>query len=110
MTANEITSRSFINITKYKFVWLCVTAILLLPGTLGLIYGAIKNHSPLKVGIDYTGGTILQYGVQENIQNQELATLRTALAKAGIENPNIQIIHANAENQKTNVNLNLIVK
>ena len=109
MTANEITSRNLINIVKYKFVWLCVTAILLLPGTLGLIYGAVKNHSPLKVGIDYTGGTILQYGVQEDIANQELATLRTELAKAGIDNPNIQIIHANAENQKTNVNLKNII-
>lgn len=109
MTANEITSRSLINITKYKFVWLIVTAILLLPGVLGLIYGGIKNHSPLKVGIDYTGGTILQYGVQEDIQNTELSTLRTALSKAGIDNPNIQIIHANAENQKTNVNIKNII-
>ena len=107
--ANEITSRNIINIVKYKFVWLCVTAILLLPGILGLIYGGIHNHSPLKVGIDYTGGTIIQYGIQDDMSNENLSALRLSLEKAGIENPNIQIIHANAENQKTNVNLKNII-
>ncbi len=107
--ANEITSRNIINIVKYKFVWLCVTAILLLPGVLGLIYGGIKNHSPLKVGIDYTGGTILQYGVQEDISNTGLASLRSSLEKAGIENPVIQIIHANAESKDNNTNIKNIV-
>ncbi len=103
--ANEITSRNFINIVKYKFIWLCVTAMLLLPGTLALIYGGIVNHSPLKVGIDYTGGTILQYGIQDSMSNDQMSALRSDLEKAGIENPNIQILHANAENQKTNVNI-----
>ena len=107
--ANEITSRNIINIVKYKFVWLCITALLLLPGTLALIYGGVVNHSPLKVGIDYTGGTILQYGIQENISNDGLSALRSDLVKAGIENPSIQIIHANAENQKNNVNIKNIV-
>lgn len=103
--ANEITSRNFINIVKYKFVWLCITAILLLPGTLALIYGGVVNHSPLKVGIDYTGGTILQYGIQDSMSNAQMAALRADLEKAGIENPNIQILHANAENQKNSVNI-----
>jgi len=107
--ANEITSRNIINIVKYKFLWLCVTAILLLPGTLGLIYGAIHNHSPLKVGIDYTGGTILQYGIQDDMSNDSLSALRGDLEKAGIENPSIQIIHANAENQKENINIKNII-
>ena len=103
--ANEITSRNFINIVKYKFIWLCVTAMLLLPGTVALIYGGIVNHSPLKVGIDYTGGTILQYGIQDDMSNAAMSALRSDLEKAGIENPNIQILHATAENQKTNVNI-----
>ena len=107
--ANEITSRNFINIVKYKFIWLCVTAILLLPGTLALIYGGIVNHSPLKVGIDYTGGTILQYGIQDDMSNAAISTLRNDLEKAGIENPRLQIIHANAENQKKDVNIKNII-
>lgn len=107
--ANEITSRNFINIVKYKFIWLCVTAILLLPGTLALIYGGVVNHSPLKVGIDYTGGTILQYGIQDDMSNTAMSALRSDLEKAGIENPRLQIIHANAENQKKDVNIKNII-
>ncbi len=110
-TTNEITSRHLIDIVKYRAVWLWITAILLLPGVLGLIWGGIHNphHIPLKVGIDYTGGTILQYGVQEDVSNENLGDIRAGLEKIGIENPNIQIIHANAENQKQNSNIKNII-
>ena len=110
-TSINITSRHLIDIVKYRVVWLCITALLLLPGTIGLIWAGIhnENHIPLKVGIDYTGGTILQYGVSEDITNQELGKLRTNLESARYDNPNIQIIHANSENQKENSNIKNII-
>ena len=100
MTTDNI-AKHIIDIVKHRFIWLCVSAILLLPGTAALIYSAIhnENHIPLKVGIDYTGGTILQYGVKENISNEALAKTRTDLQAKGIENPYIQILHANSESQ-----------
>lgn len=99
---NEITSRHLINIVKYRIVWLCISAILLLPGVIALVYSTIhnENHIPLKVGIDYTGGTILQYGVNKNVTNADMSKTRTDLEKIGIENPSIQILHANAESSK----------
>jgi len=110
-TNNIITSRHLIDIVKYRVVWLIITFFLLLPGVLGLIWAGIHNehHIPLKVGIDYTGGTILQYGVQEDIPNDALGTIRTKLEGIGFDNPNIQIIHANAENQKENSNIKNII-
>lgn len=92
-------AKHVINIVKYRFVWLLVSALLLLPGTAALIYSAIhnENHIPLKVGIDYTGGTILQYGINKNVSNSDLAKTRTDLENIGIENPSLQILHANAE-------------
>lgn len=100
MTTDNI-AKHIIDIVKHRFIWLCVSALLLLPGTAALIYSAIhnENHIPLKVGIDYTGGTILQYGVKENISNAALAKTRTDLQAKGIENPYIQILHANSESQ-----------
>lgn len=99
---NEITSRHLINIVKYRIVWLCISAILLLPGVVALVYSTIhnENHIPLKVGIDYTGGTILQYGVNKNVTNEDMSKTRTDLQSIGIENPSIQILHANAESSK----------
>ncbi len=99
---NEITSRHLIDIVKYRIVWLCISAILLLPGVIALVYSTIhnENHIPLKVGIDYTGGTILQYGVNKNVTNADMSKTRTDLQNIGIENPSIQILHANAESSK----------
>lgn len=107
MTDNTITSRHIIDIVKYRFVWLCISAILLLPGTVSLIYSAIhnENHVPLKVGIDYTGGTILQYGVNKNITNDDITKTRESLEDVGIENPYIQVLKANNEGKSGLTNI-----
>jgi len=54
------------------------------------------THTPIKVGIDYTGGTTLQYSVQETITNEKMSAVRNNLEAKGIENPSIQIINVNA--------------
>ena len=87
-----------LNIVKYRILCLCISAALLIPCICAMIYSSIvtPTHSPLKVGIDYTGGTILQYGVNEkNIAPERLGELRIELNKAGVKNPEIQIIDVN---------------
>ena len=88
-----------LDIVKNRFIFLALSAVLLLPGIVAMIYSSITypTHAPLKVGIDYTGGTTLQYGVKENISNEQLASVRTNLVNSGIENPYLQIIHVNSE-------------
>lgn len=56
--------------------------------------------APLKVGIDYTGGTILQYGIVEKVTNNDLAKIRETLEEKGIENPYLQILNVNSDQQK----------
>ena len=89
-----------LNIVKHKFIYLCISAVLLLPGIFAMIYSSITypTHTPLKVGIDYTGGTTLQYSVKEAITNERLSAVRETLIKDGIENPSLQIINVNAAN------------
>ena len=84
-----------LDIVKYRFLFLAISAILLTPGIVAMIYSSIvyPTHTPLKVGIDYTGGTTLQYGVKEDITNERLSTVREDLAKGGIENPYLQVIN-----------------
>ena len=88
-----------LNIVKYRFLFLAISAILLLPGIVAMIYSTMvyPTHTPLKVGIDYTGGTTLQYGVQELISNDKLADVRKSLEDGGIENPYLQIININSQ-------------
>lgn len=89
-----------LDIVKYRWLCLCISAILLLPGICSMIYSMITydTHTPIRVGIDYTGGTTLQYSVKEAITNDRLSAVRKGLESKGIENPALQIINVNAAN------------
>lgn len=97
-----------LDIVKHKFIYLAISAILLIPGIIAMVYSMITypTHTPVKVGIDYTGGTTLQYGVKEEITNNKLANVRTNLEKSGIETPSLQIINVNS---KDNLDLKAIL-
>ena len=90
-----------LDIVKYRMVCLCISAVLLLPGIAAMIYSTITypTHTPLKVGIDYTGGTTLQYGVKQDISNEKLSQVRSNLEGSGVDNPYLQIIHVNSQQE-----------
>ena len=102
-----------LDIVKHKFIYLAFSAILLIPGIIAMIYSMVTydTHTPVKVGIDYTGGTTLQYGVKETILNDKLSSVRTALEEGGIETPILQIINVNSkENQDLKAILSIRTK
>ncbi len=88
-----------LDIVKHKFIYLAISAILLIPGIIAMVYSMITydTHTPVKVGIDYTGGTTLQYGVKESISNEKLSEVRTSLENVGIEKTILQIININSK-------------
>ena len=100
-----------LDIVKYRFLCLGISAIFLLPGIISMIYSSVvyPTHTPLKVGIDYTGGTTLQYGVKEDVTNDKLSAVRQDLVKNGIENPYLQIINVNSK-QSTDLKAILSVR
>jgi len=91
------TQKHLIDIVKYRFWWFALSALLILPGIVAMIYSSIiyPSHAPLKVGIDYTGGTILQYSIDKSVSGKELSQTGEKLETAGIENPFLQIINVN---------------
>ncbi len=94
-----------VHVVKYRVLWLVLSALLLLPGVIALIYSTVTTGSPLKVGIDYTGGTILQYGLKQKISNEDLTTTRQNLVKIGLENPYLQILNVNNAQQENTKNV-----
>lgn len=88
-----------LDIVKNKFIFLAISAILLLPGIVAMIYSMVTydTHTPIRVGIDYTGGTTLQYGVKKEISNDRLSIIRTGLEEQGINNSSLQIINVNSK-------------
>lgn len=104
--------KHLVHIVKYRWWWMLLTTILLVPGIIAMIYSSVTyaNHAPLKVGIDYTGGTILQYGLEQKVSNNDLTKTRSALENIGIENPYLQILNVNTEQQdKTKSNIQSII-
>ena len=94
--------KHLVHIVKFRWWWMALTCLLLVPGIIAMIYSSVTypNHAPMKVGIDYTGGTILQYGLEQKLSNSDIAKTRENLEKAGIENPYIQILNVNSDQQK----------
>ena len=100
----ELGHKNVIDIVKYRWVWLCISAILIFPGIGAMIHSSMtyENHMPLRVGIDFTGGTITQYTTAQKIETSQIGEIRTNLEKAGVTNPQIQIINASADIVSTN--------
>ena len=81
-----------LDLIKHRYTWLGITTILLIPCIIAIIYLMVTqpNHAPLKLGIDFTGGTILQYDIDRKASTDDLSKARNALVAKGIDNPVIQ--------------------
>lgn len=99
-------NKPLIDIVKYRFWWFGLSALLIIPGIIAMIYSSMiyPTHAPLKVGIDYTGGTILQYSIDKQVQPKEITEIGEKLEAVGVENPFLQIIHVNSADKKSNIN------
>ncbi len=94
-----------LHVVKYRVLWLCLSALLLTPGIVAMIYSMINypTHSPVKVGIDYTGGTIMQYGVQDDVKNSQVGVIRNELEKDGVTGTYIQVLNVNPTEENNNM-------
>ena len=68
------------------------------------------THTPLLVGIDFTGGTIVQYSVNENIPPEKISEIRTKLKDNNIEEPVLQVLKPVSVDNDNNNNYILSVK
>lgn len=98
-------TKKLLPFVKYRVVWMCLSAILLLPGIIAMGYSMITypTHSPVKVGIDYTGGTILQYGTKAEVSNKQVAKTRDALTKIDVKNPYIQVLNVTPSEENNHI-------
>ena len=97
MSETVLHQHKWIDVVKYRWVWFGLSLLLVIPGLIAMGYLMINSpqHLPVKVGIDFTGGTITQYSVTKDVSNDEVAKIRGNLVKAGIENPVIQVLRTN---------------
>lgn len=94
MSYSVFDTKKTIDVIKYRWIWLALSFCLLMPGIIGMIYSSVKypDHMPLLAGIDFTGGTIMQYSVNGSIPPEKVEETRSKLVSGGIENPVIQVL------------------
>ncbi len=87
--------KNIIDVIKYRPLWLSISAILLIPCFCAIVYlmATQSNHAPVKLGIDYTGGTILQYATQEDVSVDSVNKIRKDLQSDGFLTPVVQTIN-----------------
>lgn len=101
MTAEEKSIQSQynhgpINIPKQMWFYLWFSLLITIPGliVMGMSMMHYPNHSPLRLGIDFTGGTMLQYGFEKSLTQDDIQKMRLLLGKADVSNPIIQLQQA----------------
>jgi preprotein translocase subunit SecF len=76
-----------IDLVKYRWIWLGISGVILVPGIIAMVICMTKFNSPLKPGIDFTGGSILQYQFEKPAP---LDTVRAVLNESGFEGSQVQ--------------------
>ncbi len=92
---NLMNQKQIIDVVKFRWLWLSISAILLIPCVAAIIYlmATQSNHAPVKLGIDFTGGTILQYATKGDVTVDDIGKIRDDMTKAGFTTPIVQNIN-----------------
>lgn len=89
----DIENTGPLDIIKHRFLYLGLSLILLLPGVFFIVQNltdpAIK--APVKLGIDFTGGTMMEYGFHQVVQQSDLPAIRTIFDEQGLSGTIVQI-------------------
>lgn len=76
-----------VDIVKYRWYWFGISLALTVPGLIGIAMCLYEFHAPLKPGIDFTGGSILQYQFEKPL---DLDQVRNVLEENGLPGSQVQ--------------------
>jgi len=92
MASPYLKEKNIIDVVKYRWIWIMISLVLIIPGIVAMVYSTViyPTHSPLKLGIDFTGGTMLQYAFGRETAKENITKIREIMTSINIENPVIQ--------------------
>lgn len=79
-----------IDLVKYRWIWFGISLAILIPGLIGIAGCIMQFHAPLKPGIDFTGGSILQYQF-ESANPPDLDAVRNILTERNFPGSQVQL-------------------
>lgn len=68
-----------VDIVKYRKIWFGISLALTIPGIIAIVLCCMKFGSPLKPGIDFTGGSLIQYQFQRDVHLDEVRDILHAI-------------------------------
>lgn len=77
-----------VDIVKYRWFWFGFSLALLIPGLIAIVFCFQKYGTPLKLGLDFTGGTKLEYRFLKEVT---LTNVRNVLEHHGLSGSTIQL-------------------
>lgn len=77
-----------VDIVKYRWFWFGFSLAILIPGLFAIFMCLQKYNAPVKLGLDFTGGTKLEYKFSQEVK---LETVRETLDLYGLAGSNIQV-------------------
>jgi preprotein translocase subunit SecF len=81
-------TKHIVDIVKYRWLWFGISLLITVPGAIAVVMCLIQFHAPLKPGIDFTGGTILQYQFDKTPVN--LDAVRAVLNDCKLDGSQVQ--------------------
>jgi len=83
--------KQWIDIIKYRGVYLIISAALIIPGLIFMGLNIANIGSPLKLGIDFVGGSLTDVQISQTLTQAELPALSEQLISKGFDNATIQL-------------------
>ncbi len=77
-----------VDIVKYRWFWFGFSLVILIPGLIAIGMCLVKYGAPVKLGLDFTGGTKLEYRFSKEVQLEEV---RNILDNHRLGGSNIQL-------------------
>jgi len=84
-----------IDLVKYRWIWFGISLAILIPGLIGIAACLAEFRAPLRPGIDFTGGSILQYQFGKAVS---LDAVRQVLSQNGFPGSQVQLATVSGEN------------
>jgi preprotein translocase subunit SecF len=81
----ESLKTGWIDVIKHRWLYLGISLVLLLPGLWFMSESMLNSplHTPVKLGIDFVGGTLLEYSVPKALKPEELAKITAVFEEQG---------------------------
>jgi preprotein translocase subunit SecF len=86
-TSGMASHKNYVDIVKYRTIWFGISLLVTVPGLIAVAMCCSKFHAPLKPGIDFTGGSILQYQFDKPVT---LESVHKVLDECGFEGSQVQ--------------------